>query len=87
MSDVAKVPSAMTGTVVSVKMKDTIVVRIDRRVRHKLYDKYMKRSTRLLAHDPKGVASEGDVVVVHSSKPISKRKAWVLHKIVTKNIA
>jgi len=74
----------MTGTVISNKMDKSISVSIERLVRHPVYEKYIRRSTKLLAHDEKNECNEGDVVVIESSKPISKRKAWRLKKIVTK---
>ena len=62
----------VTGTVLSAKMTDTIVVREDRRVRHPLYGKYMKRSVKYVAHDAGNTASEGDVVEISQTRPISK---------------
>ncbi len=72
----------LTGTVVSNKMDKTITVRVDRLVKHPLYGKYIKRSTKLLAHDEANECQEGDVVAITSSRPLSKRKAWKLVKIL-----
>ncbi|BCX88815.1 small subunit ribosomal protein S17 [Methylomarinovum tepidoasis] len=72
----------LTGTVVSNKMDKTITVRVDRLVKHPLYGKYIKRSTKLLAHDEANECREGDVVAITSSRPLSKRKAWTLVKIL-----
>jgi len=72
----------LTGRVVSNKMDKTITVRVDRLVRHPLYGKYVKRSTKLLAHDEENQCREGDLVAITSCRPLSKRKAWTLVKIL-----
>lgn len=72
----------MTGTVVSDKMSKTIVVKIDRRVRHGLYKKYIVRSRRFKAHDEKNEAKIGDQVVLVESRPLSRDKRWALQRIV-----
>jgi small subunit ribosomal protein S17 len=69
----------LTGTVVSTKMSKTAVVQVDRRQRHRLYQKTMKRSKKYLAHDEVGV-KEGDVVNIVECRPISKRKKWKIIK-------
>ena len=74
----------LTGTVVSNKMDKTIAVLIKRTVKHPIYEKYHSKSTKLLAHDETNECNEGDVVVIESSRPLSKKKAWSLQKIVTK---
>jgi len=79
-----KQPKTLTGRVVSNKMNKTIAVLIQRTVKHPLYEKYVKRSTRLLAHDEKNECKEGDIVMIESSRPISKRKSWRLQKVVSK---
>ncbi len=66
----------LTGTVVSAKMAKTVVVRIDRRVAHAKYGKYFTLSTKLKAHDEKGVAKPGDVVEIEETRPLSKDKRW-----------
>ncbi len=70
------------GTVVSDKMQDTIVVRHDRLVKHPLYKKYMRRSTKLVAHDAGNTASQGDTVEITQTRPISKTKRWRLVRVV-----
>lgn len=72
----------LTGRVVSNKMDKTITVRIERLVKHPLYGKYIKRSTKLLAHDEENQCREGDLVAITSCRPLSKRKAWRLVKIL-----
>jgi len=82
MNDSAKTQRTLTGTVVSNKMDKTIAVLIERSVKHPLYEKYVRKSSKLLAHDEKNECNEGDVVIIESSRPLSKRKAWRLQKIV-----
>lgn len=84
MSEEKKLVKILTGSVVSNKMDKTITVMIQRKVKHSLYEKYIRRSTKLLAHDENNECNEGDVVVIEASRPISKSKAWRLQKIVTK---
>jgi len=84
MTESVKQPKTLSGQVVSAKMNKTISVLIERTVQHPLYGKYMRRSTKLLAHDEKNECKEGDIVVIESSRPISKRKSWRLQKVVTK---
>jgi small subunit ribosomal protein S17 len=71
----------MVGTVVSNKMQKTIVVTIDRRVRHSLYGKYVVKSRRFKAHDEKNDAKVGDLVILVESRPMSREKRWVLQSI------
>jgi small subunit ribosomal protein S17 len=85
MSDTKSIARTLTGTVISNKMDKSISVSIERLVRHPVYDKYIRRSTKLLAHDEKNECNEGDIVIIEATRPISKRKAWQLQKIVTKN--
>ena len=84
MSEIKRIPRTLTGTVVSNKMDKSISVSIQRLVRHPVYEKYIRRSTKLLAHDEKNECNEGDVVIIESSRPISNRKAWRLQRVVTK---
>lgn len=72
----------LVGTVVSNKMQKTIVVKVERRVRHALYKKYVVRSTRFKVHDEKNEAKEGDLVTLVESRPLSRDKRWVLQSIV-----
>lgn len=79
-----KQPRTLTGTVTSNKMDKTIAVLVERRVKHPLYGKYIRRSTRLLAHDESNECNQGDVVVIQASRPISKHKSWRLQRIVSR---
>ena len=72
----------MVGLVVSDKMQKTIVVKIDRRVRHGMYGKYVVKSNRFKAHDEKNDAKIGDRVVLLESRPLSREKRWVLQSIL-----
>jgi len=71
-----------TGVVVSDAMDKTILVRIDRQVRHPLYGKTVRRSTKLAAHDETNDAHVGDTVRVVETRPLSKSKRWRLVEIV-----
>lgn len=72
----------MTGVVLSNKADKTISVRIDRRVKHPVYGKIVRRSSKLAAHDERNECSEGDVVTIVETRPISKTKSWRLGRIV-----
>jgi small subunit ribosomal protein S17 len=72
----------LTGKVVSNKMDKTIAVVIERLVRHETYGKYMRRRTKLLAHDEGNEAKEGDIVTITPCRPMSKRKSWKVLTIV-----
>jgi len=71
-----------TGVVVSDKMDKTVVVRIDRQVRHSLYNKTVRRSSKLAAHDEANDAHVGDTVRVMETRPVSKSKRWRVVEIV-----
>ena len=77
-----KVNKTITGTVVSNSMEKTITVSIQRRLRHPLYNKYIYKTSKILAHDKEMVSKVGDVVSIEESKPISKNKSWVLTKVI-----
>ncbi len=71
-----------TGVVVSDKMDKTVVVRIDRQIRHAMYDKTVRRSSKLAAHDESNDAHIGDTVRVMETRPLSKSKRWRVIEIV-----
>lgn len=75
----------VSGLVVSNKMDKTIVVRLDRRVRHTLYKKYVVRSRKVKVHDEKNDAHIGDLVTIVEARPMSKEKRWALQKIVRRS--
>ena len=72
----------LTGKVVSNKMDKTIAVEIERVVRHPTYGKFVRRTTKLLAHDEKNEAREGDTVSITPCRPLSRRKSWRLIAVV-----
>ena len=74
----------MRGTVVSNKMEKTIVVQVDRKVRHPVYEKFVSKRTKLYAHDEKREAGMGDVVEICQTRPLSKTKCWRLVRVVQK---
>ena len=72
--------STVVGRVVSTSMDKTIVVEIERRIKHPLYKKFISKTTKLIAHDEDNSSKVGDVVSLIQSRPISKRKSWSLEK-------
>ena len=82
MSEEKQVSRTLTGKVVSNKMDKSIVVMIERRERHPLYGKYVKRSTKLHAHDEANQAKAGDTVSSQECRPLSKTKSWTLVEVV-----
>lgn len=81
MSD-KKVDTTSKGVVISNKMDKSITVKIDRYVRHPLYGKFMRRSTKVHAHDANNECKVGDVVIIKECRPLSKTKHWQLVKVV-----
>ncbi len=84
MSEKVVLPQTLTGRVVSDKMQKTIVVLVEHRVRHPKYKKFIRRSSKIHAHDAEGIAKEGDIVVIKECRPISKTKAWMLDTVKEK---
>ena len=84
METATKTKRTLTGQVVSTKMDKTIAVLIERQVEHPIYKKYLRKSTTLLAHDENGDCAEGDVVAIEECRPLSKRKAWRLQRVITR---
>jgi small subunit ribosomal protein S17 len=72
------------GTVVSNKMDKTVTVLIERKVKHPVYGKFLKKSTKLHVHDENNECNEGDTVQIKECRPISKSKSWTLVKVVEK---
>jgi small subunit ribosomal protein S17 len=71
-------PRILTGVVTSNKADKTITVKIERKVKHPLYGKVIKRATKVHAHDENNIATVGDVVSVKECRPFSKTKTWIL---------
>lgn len=82
MSENTQQLRTITGRVVSNKMDKTISVLVERIIKHPVYGKYIKRSTKLLAHDEANQCQEGDLVAITSCRPISKRKAFKMVEII-----
>ena len=73
-----------TGIVTSDKMDKTITVAVERKVKHPIYGKFVKKTTKFHAHDEKGECAIGDVVKIMETRPLSKTKRWRLVEIVEK---
>lgn len=86
MSEEMKVKRTVTGRVISDKMDKTITVLVERKVPHPIYGKYVKRSTKLHAHDESNECNQGDLVVVEQCRPISKSKSWRLVKVMERAV-
>ena len=82
MSEEQAVNRALTGRVVSNAMDKTVTVLDERRVKHPLYGKFIRRSTKVHAHDEANECNQGDVVTVEQCRPLSKTKTWRLVKVV-----
>ncbi len=84
MSENTQTPEVgvVTGKVVSNKMDKSITVLVERQIRHPMYGKQLRRSTKLKAHDENNVCQEGDIVRIKESRPLSKTKSWVLLEVV-----
>jgi len=81
MTEANKLVRTLTGKVVSDKMEKSIVVLIERRVKHPMYGKYVSKSTKVKAHDENNECKMGDTVTISESRPLSKTKSWALVKI------
>lgn len=81
----AKVERSITGQVVSNKMDKTIVIKGESKVKHPLYGKFVRRSTKYHAHDENNECNIGDTVVIKECRPLSKSKCWTLIKVLSKN--
>ena len=74
----------LQGKVISNKMDKSITVAIERQVKHPIYGKYIKRTTKIHAHDETNQCNEGDIVTISQCRPLSKTKSWTLAEVVTK---
>ena len=82
MAEASKLRRTVTGKVVSNKADKTITVMVERRVKHPVYGKFLRRSTKLTAHDETNQCREGDIVTIEECRPLSKRKTWMLVSVV-----
>jgi small subunit ribosomal protein S17 len=87
MSDSEKVSRTVTGRVVSDKMNKTITILVERKVPHPVYKKYVRRSTKIHAHDETNQCKEGDTVVIEQCRPLAKTKSWRLVKVIAQAVA
>ena len=87
MSEQKKLTRTVTGRVISDKMNKTITVLVERKVPHPVYGKYVRRSTKLHAHDEQNECKQGDKVMIEECRPLAKTKAWRLVKVVERAIA
>jgi small subunit ribosomal protein S17 len=78
------VKSQVTGKVVSDKMEKTVVVAVERQVRHGLYGKSQRKTSKFVAHNEGNEAKVGDVVAIAESRPLSRRKRWIVTRVVAK---
>lgn len=76
----------LVGKVVSNKMDKTITVLVERRIRHPMYGKFIKRSTKLHAHDEENTCQQGDHVMITECRPLSKTKSWRLEKVIERAV-
>ena len=82
MSESTETNRTVIGKVVSDKMDKTVTILVERQVKHPLYGKFIRRSTKLHAHDEENSCQAGDTVMVEQCRPISKNKCWRLVKII-----
>jgi small subunit ribosomal protein S17 len=84
MSESTEQLRTVEGRVVSNKMNKTVTILVERQVKHPLYGKYIRRSTKLHAHDEENACHEGDVVRVTECRPLSKTKNWRVVEVITR---
>ena len=82
MSEEKKVQRTIVGRVVSDKMDKTVSVAIERRIKHPVYGKYIRRTTKVLAHDAANECKAGDRVAISECRPVSKNKSWSVVNVV-----
>jgi small subunit ribosomal protein S17 len=82
MTTETQVERTLTGRVTSNKMDKTIIVAIERLVKHPVYGKYIRRTTKLHAHDENNECRAGDLVTIRQCRPLSKTKSWMLVSVV-----
>ena len=81
MTEAKKTIRTLKGLVISDKMDKSIVVKIERKVKHPVYGKYVLKSSKLKAHDEQNECNIGDTVTISESRPLSKSKSWVLESV------
>jgi small subunit ribosomal protein S17 len=78
------IKSQVTGTVISDKMDKTVVVAVERKIRHDVYGKTQRKTSTFVAHNENNEAKLGDTVAIVESRPLSRRKRWVVTRVMTK---
>jgi small subunit ribosomal protein S17 len=84
VSELVNAPRSVVGKVVSAGMDKTISVLVERQVEHPLYRKFVRKSSKIFAHDEENSCSDGDIVSIEECRPLSKNKSWRLQKIIEK---
>jgi len=84
MNEAVSAARTLTGKVVSNAMEKTIAVMVERQVKHALYGKYIRKSSKILAHDEMNECGDGDTVAIEECRPLSKNKSWRLQKVIKK---
>ena len=82
MTSTQEIKRTKTGRVISNKMDKSVTVLLERQIKHALYGKYIKRSTKVLAHDEENSCGEGDKVMIAECRPLSKLKSWRVIEIL-----
>lgn len=86
MSENASTKKTQQGAVVSSGMDKSVVVLVERKVRHKLYGKYIRRRVKYMAHDAANECNVGDTVLIEECRPLSKKKRWLVRTIVERAV-
>jgi small subunit ribosomal protein S17 len=81
-AETSKLSRTLVGRVVSNKMDKTVTVKVERRVKHPVYGKYVVRTTKYHAHDETNQVNQGDLVEIAETRPISKTKTWTVKRVV-----
>jgi small subunit ribosomal protein S17 len=82
MSEIKIARKTKIGSVISNKMDKSVVVQVDRRIRHKLYGKFMRKRVKYMADDPNNICNVGDLVLIEECRPLSKNKRWRVRSVV-----
>ncbi len=86
MSEKSSPKKTQQGAVISNSMDKGIIVLVERKVRHKLYGKYIRRRVKYMAHDPANECNVGDTVLIEECRPLSKNKRWLVRTIVERAV-
>ncbi|MBW2471168.1 MAG: 30S ribosomal protein S17 [Deltaproteobacteria bacterium] len=82
MSETKIARKTKIGSVISNKMDKSVVVQVDRRIRHKLYGKFMRKRVKYMVDDPNNICNVGDLVLIEECRPLSKNKRWRVRSVV-----